>query len=286
MIDSDWHGRKGLPPKGGNLRQFFPGVGHTWHDRPGRELFARARLARLGALACGRGEILVGRGWRRADAGLMSEWILAMETCVPRASLVLAQDGEVLVQAEFESERSQEVDLFEPLEQVLLSLPEEEKLDGVLVGTGPGSYNGARVGIAAAQAVAQVNDAWVAGRCSFEGVAEVETGSALAVGDARRGGFFTLPLEEGRVAGEVALHEAETFQEKLVGFSGKLVTFESVARLSLPENLAARVRLVEPGAAGLLARWLGRSVEEREALKGGVIEAFYLRTPHITKGKK
>lgn len=222
----------------------------------------------------------------RGDSTGVSEWILAMETCVPQASLVLARGAEVMARAGFVSERSQEVDLFEPLQKILGKLPAGEKLGQVLVGTGPGSYNGARVGIAAGQAVAQIHGAQVAGPCSFEGVVEMGSENVLAVGDARRGSFFTLLLEDGLVAGEVELLEAVDFQKKLMEFKGGLVSFEAVERLGLTKELAERVEVVVPTAECLLKNWFRRGEGERESLNGGLIEAFYLRAPHITRAKE
>ena len=197
-----------------------------------------------------------------------------METSVPEATLLLARGESIVAQGKFVSERSQEVDLFGPLADVLAALPEGAQLAHIVVGTGPGSYNGARVGIAAAQAVAQVHGCPVAGLCSFEGVPGLE----WAVGDARRGSFFIM-----KAGGEPELLSPEEFRIRLAQCDGRKGTFESVSRLESPE---IEIEEVSPTAEGLLTSWLARSADEQAAICAIPAEAFYLRPPHITVSKK
>jgi len=154
-------------------------------------------------------------------------WVFALETSVVRAHLILAHGDQVIARETFTSERSQEVDLFEPLEQILSHLPVEEVISTVVVGTGPGSYNGARVGIAVAQALAQRYDCDVVGLCSFEGVAELSEGG-YAVGDARRGSFFYVPSHQGKVSQEAKLLGKDEFEAWMRTHHEKMVTFEPV----------------------------------------------------------
>ncbi len=209
--------------------------------------------------------------------------ILALETSVTQATLILADESGVRARKSFQSERSQECDLFGPLQEILGNLSDNEKLSAIVIGTGPGSYNGARVGIAAVQAIAQVHGCRVAGLCSFEGVAEVENHDTVwAVGDARRGSYFLMPVENGRAQTPPRLLEEEQFLAELAHCDGPKVTFES------PERLPEGVDCVESqsSAEGLLNAWLARSPAEQEHLLNASVEAFYLRPPHITKSKK
>lgn len=210
-------------------------------------------------------------------------WLLALETSVTRATLALARNGTVVGERSFTSERSQECDLFPPLQALLGELPAGESLATIIVGTGPGSYNGARVGIAAAQAVASIHGCPVAGLCSFEGVdLALKHPAVWAVGDARRGSFFILPLQQGRPQLPPQLLDEEDFRETTQGLAGPLITFESLDRL--PSGTAARES--RSTAQGLLRAWLTRSADEQKILSTAETEAFYLRPPHITKSKK
>ncbi|MGJ8695427.1 MAG: hypothetical protein ACSHYF_03860 [Verrucomicrobiaceae bacterium] len=202
------------------------------------------------------------------------QWTLAMETSVPQATLALACNGVISARAEFTSERSQEVDLFAPLEQILGQLPTGQTLSAIIVGTGPGSYNGARVGIASAQAIAQVHHCGVAGLCSFEGVPDLQ----WAVGDARRDSFFIMP-----VGAEPELLDHQKFLTRLDQLNGPIGTFEPLARLRLTGQ---PVTQVTPTAETLLQAWEKRSVDQQAALLAIPPEAYYLRPPHITVSKK
>ena len=215
---------------------------------------------------------------------MSSEWILVLETSVTEASLVLACDGEIHARSSFTSERSQEVDLFPPLQEILSSLPSTERLSTIIIGTGPGSYNGARVGIAAAQAIAQTHQCSVAGLCSFEGVTQIRNSlQAWAIGDARRGSFFIMEILNGKSTSKPDLLEHSEFLDRLASCDGPIATFENPDRLKLPDGHS--VIEASSTAEVLLESWLSRSSEEKDALLKIPVEAFYLRPPHITKAK-
>lgn len=205
---------------------------------------------------------------------MSNQWTLVLETSVPQATLLLACGDEIITRAEFSSERSQEVDLFSPLTEILTSLPDGQSLSAVVIGTGPGSYNGARVGIAAGQAIAQAHGCGVAGLCSFEGVPELK----WAVGDARRGSFFMMEIGK-----EPELLEHEEFLARLSRCEGMKGSFEPVEKLKLGDQ---EVKQVTPTSEGLLAAWRSRSEGEKKQIMQTPAEAFYLRPPHITVSKK
>ncbi len=214
---------------------------------------------------------------------MTTDWILTLETSVTNATLLLAKNGQVFAQSSFTSERSQECDLYAPLQDLLSKMPEDARLSAIVIGTGPGSYNGARVGIATAQAIAQVHHCRVAGLCSFEGVPEIlENENACAIGDARRGAYFLIPFMNGGHQTPPQLLEEEAFLKALANYPGPKVTFES------PDRLPTAIDCTQSHstAEGLLKAWLHRSESEKEALLNTPTEAFYLRPPHITKSKK
>jgi tRNA threonylcarbamoyl adenosine modification protein YeaZ len=205
------------------------------------------------------------------------EWLLVLETSVTNATLLLSRNGEIFAERAFSSERSQECDLFPPLRDLLDELPAGESLSAIIIGTGPGSYNGARVGIATAQALAQTHQCRVAGLCSFEAIE-----ASWAIGDARRGSYFLLPLVKGRAQIPPELLEEQEFLTRLAICEGPRVTFESPDRL--PGGI--EVTQAESTATGLLKSWLTRTPGEQTVLFNTPTEAFYLRPPHITKPKK
>ena len=80
------------------------------------------------------------------------EAILAIETSTRQGSVALRLGGRVEFAETFASQRSHNSQLFAPLEKALEIA--ERRITLVVVGTGPGSYTGARIGIAAGQGVA------------------------------------------------------------------------------------------------------------------------------------
>jgi tRNA threonylcarbamoyl adenosine modification protein YeaZ len=71
-------------------------------------------------------------------------------------------------------------------------------LDGIAVGTGPGSFTSIRIGLAAARALALALDVPVAGVSTLDALAAGAPG-AMPVIDARRGEVFALVDGEARV---------------------------------------------------------------------------------------
>lgn len=95
-----------------------------------------------------------------------------------------------IVTEKFESHRQQNKLLFPALEK-LLKGEENNSIDLIIVGTGPGSYNGSRIAIAAAQGLAIAYQCPVVAICSFLGTRlAAENELSYAIGDARRGSFF------------------------------------------------------------------------------------------------
>ena len=217
-------------------------------------------------------------------------WQLGIESSAPRASLALVRNGSLVAERVVEASRNHSTVLGAPLAEVLAELPEREALAEVVIATGPGSYNGARVGIAAGQGVALVHGCAAVGLPSLEAVPQVrEGGSGLALGDARRGSFFVLALEGGRVRGEPELLEHEAFLRRAETAREEgawLCSLEDPARLRLPGALEREVRWATPEARLVLAAWDSRSSVERDRLRETPPQPFYLRPPHITEPRK
>src|SRR5690606_11782041 len=101
-------------------------------------------------------------------------------------------------------DRSHNSGLFGPLRRALAELGDGERLAAVVIGTGPGSYSGTRVGIAAGQGVALVHGCPAVGLPSLLAVPAASTPS-LAIGDARRGSGWWAEIDPSRATVEPLL---------------------------------------------------------------------------------
>lgn len=154
-------------------------------------------------------------------------------------------------------------------------------LDRVIVGIGPGSYTGLRVGIATAQGLARASDAPLLGISSFEALAfgALAPGEEAAVAlDARAGRFYFARYR--RLASEVEVLEpprallADELREAL-GSSTIVLAEEGLAEAAgIDGPTRSRVRTnALPRAGALLALGMGRPLPE-SALSA--VEPLYL----------
>jgi tRNA threonylcarbamoyladenosine biosynthesis protein TsaB len=112
---------------------------------------------------------------------------LAFDTATSAATTALVRDGDVLGEAV-----SRAVRVLEDADGLLRSSGVERgELTGIVVGTGPGSFTGMRLGLAAARGLALALDVPVAGVSTLEALAAGAPG-AVPVVDAGRREVFTL----------------------------------------------------------------------------------------------
>lgn len=221
----------------------------------------------------------------------MSEgYVLAIESSAPEASVALGFGGGLAFARSVAAGRKPSEVLMNPLAEALAGIPEGQDLAVVVIGTGPGSYNGARVAIAAGQGIGMVRGCQVVGISSLEALETTRAGGrCLAIGDARRGAMFVVRLEEGRVVGETELLEPEDLVgrvEAAVEEGYGVVTLEEVGRLLLPGTLEGEVRQELPTASLLLDAWKATGEEQQVALRDVPPEPFYLREAYVTTPKK
>lgn len=213
---------------------------------------------------------------------------LAIETSVRSATVAVGDASGVLASEAFESDRSHNSVLFGPLARVLEPV-DVARLAVVLVGTGPGSYSGTRVGIAAGQGVAIIAACPAVGVPSMLATPEARAGGvSLAVGDARRGGWWLARVEEGRVTAPPAIMAHEAFAREVaaaVAAGLPVVAFDPVERLRLDPGVAARLVPARPSARILLEWWARRGDGERAAFAAEALQPVYLRPPHVTRAK-
>ena len=214
---------------------------------------------------------------------------LVLETSTPHASLATIEPDGRLEQREFTSDRSHNAVLFSPLKE-LLDAREAGEIGLVLVGSGPGSYSGTRVGIAAAQGVAIASGCPAVAVPSILAVASAEGGAAcVAIGDARRGSFWTARMEHSRLLAEPELTDAGGLAAivlESVTAGIPIFTFEDPARFPLPPELLGQVRLEFPNAERLWRAWELTDPQTRDQWTRETPQPIYLKPPHITPAKR
>jgi tRNA threonylcarbamoyladenosine biosynthesis protein TsaB len=145
---------------------------------------------------------------------------LAFDTATSAATTALVRDGDVLGEAV-----SRAVRVLEDADELLrASGVERSELTSIVVGTGPGSFTGMRLGLATARGLALALELPVAGVCTLDALAAGGPGAAPIV-DAGRREVFTLvdgrpvvcaPQEvpAGLCVGDGALRYREVLEER------------------------------------------------------------------------
>ncbi len=194
--------------------------------------------------------------------------ILALETSTAQGAVVLRREADLLFEHTFSADRSHNSQLFQPLGDALgIARP-----DLIVVGTGPGSYTGVRVSLAAALGLGLAFGVPVIGLPSLAAFDSPE--ECQIVGDARRGAFFLAIVRRGKLVGEPEVASQEEIVAKL---TGPLFTLDSTP---LPFGNATPV---QPSARILAAQAAAISAEEIAALAATTPEPLYLRPPFITQ---
>lgn len=213
---------------------------------------------------------------------------LVLETSTPFASVATIEPDGRWVQREFTSDRRHNAILFGPLKE-LLDARESLEIGLVLVGSGPGSYSGTRVGIAAAQGVAIAAGCPAVAVPSILAVPAAENGAAcLAIGDARRGGFWTARLVDSRLVTDPELTDAaglEGIVREAVRAGVPVISFEEPGRFPLAPELRERIRLEFPSAQRLSRVWAATDAATRDRWTRAAPQPIYLKPPHITPAK-
>ena len=145
---------------------------------------------------------------------------LAFDTATSAATTALVRDGEVLGEAV-----SRAVRVLEDADALLrASGIDRSELTGIVVGTGPGSFTGMRLGLAAARGLALALDLPVAGVSTLDALAAGAPG-AVPVVDAGRREVFALvdgepvvcapkELAGGLCVGDGALRYREVLEQR------------------------------------------------------------------------
>ncbi len=196
--------------------------------------------------------------------------LLAIETSVACASLCLYKEKGIAFSTRWEAGRNHDAHLFPALSQAFELLGENQKLDYILVGAGPGSYGGVRVALAAGVGIATVTGAKLVAVESWAQLAEKD---ACIIADARRGGW-TVRFPDSSI--EVLS------PEEISRLDYPLYSTEKpgVARGCGISNI--RKEGLVPTAEGIVSTWLAMNADAQQELLAKPAEPIYVRPPHIT----
>lgn len=218
---------------------------------------------------------------------MAAPYTLILETATPHASLGLAGADGAWLSRDFQSDRHHNALIFAPLAELLDGIAPDQ-IGLVLVGSGPGSYSGTRVGIAAAQGVAIAAGCRAVALPSLLGSPGAAT-DCLFVGDARRGAFWTARCTSGMLEHEPELLDEPAFVSRLAHAATNgipIASFEDPARFPLPAEIATNIGREIPTAQGLWQAWLRAAENTREAWCTPPPQPIYLKPPHITAPKR
>lgn len=189
--------------------------------------------------------------------------ILALDCSASRASVALVSRGHVVKEIQAEAPRGRGGALFTALEEIM---GEVKDLERIVIGIGPGSYNGIRSALAAGWGIAAVRGVPVVGVSSLLGLS---TGSYVAVGDARRGQYYWAVVEQGAFVEEPVLLEAAELPTALARFP------------ALPRYVPALIPAIPEGEVILPAAVLLASVGATAAPAAELPEPLYLKPAYI-----
>lgn len=196
--------------------------------------------------------------------------VLAFDCSAARGSVAVVENGTTLYAEDFPIPRGRGSEFFAALDRAVGATG---RADRIAVGVGPGSYNGLRTAVAAAEGL---HLAWGAPRVGVISPRALPAGGAedfFVLGDAR-GGMLWLARMTGRlVAEEFALRPAAEVR-------ARLDEHPDVPRLATtPLADFPEAEVCAPDAA-ILAQ-----LAVFETPSGNAVEPFYLKPAHITKAK-
>ncbi len=208
-------------------------------------------------------------------------FFLALDCSTSTGGVALARGEDVgslrvVRRMEFAAGKGRGGELFTALEQAMREVRSTgERLGGVVVGLGPGSFSGVRQSIAAAVGLAASTGAWLGGVPSVVAVRDLPRRYQV-VGDARRGAFYHTAVRDGVcVSGPELIPDAAALEVLLAQRPDWPVRIMETA---LPGGLLADALVTGIDAGGLFA-------VPRETHRSAPLEPIYLRPVSITLPK-
>jgi tRNA threonylcarbamoyladenosine biosynthesis protein TsaB len=206
---------------------------------------------------------------------MIEHTVLALDLSSPRGVIAVVRGDAVLFETSFQSERSHNAQVFPPLKEALGIIGEDKAV--IAVGTGPGSYTGVRISIAAVQGVALSRGWPVVGLPSL---VTANLPQYHILGDARRGAFYTATVSAGQLVSPPLIQTGEQAVAE-ISKGGKWISFDVK-----PPTIDAEIECLQPDArvlGNLVSHW---SEEEVESSANALLEPIYLQEAFITIAKK
>ena len=223
---------------------------------------------------------------------------LAIDTVSGNASIALSHKGEIVAELTWQSAKNHTVELTPNLARLLCQARIEPKyLEAIIVGKGPGSFNGLRVGMSIAKGMAFALHIVLLGISNLEAKAyplaytglplcpihQVSRGGVAAALYQQKGNVWHC-LREEQLSTVSALCQ-QLQQETL--FCGEVS--QEIAN-ELEQNLGKRAIIARDsnnlGGASSLARLGWQRLGKGEYDDPVTLQPLYLRPPNITKSKR
>ena len=135
---------------------------------------------------------------------------LAFDTCCGRFSIALFKEKELVQHYLEHTHNQQSKDLISRIRELLaqseLSIA---KIDNIIITLGPGSFTGVRIGMAAAQGMALINNTKLIGISTMEALAYMQDGDIITVLEAGRGYYYAQLFHEQVVRSKIWLADSE-----------------------------------------------------------------------------
>jgi tRNA threonylcarbamoyladenosine biosynthesis protein TsaB len=135
---------------------------------------------------------------------------LAFDTCCGRFSIALFNDEELVHHYLEHNHNQQSKDLISRIKELLaqskLSVTE---LDNIIITLGPGSFTGARIGMAAAQGMSLIKNTKLIGISTMDALAYMQNGDVITVLEAGRGQYYAQLFHEQIPKSEIWLASSE-----------------------------------------------------------------------------
>ena len=217
--------------------------------------------------------------------------VLAIDTSTLVSSVAVATKGKVLAELTLQTKLTHSEVLMPHIKQILeMTKLEKEKLEGIAIGIGPGSFTGLRIGLATAKTIAYTLDIPIVGVSTLAALAynyPVPDVYIVPMLDAQKGNAYVASYTwENGVLHEVGapavknfddiLEKAQTVDKKVI-FLGEVAVKNAARILEIGGNIIlAQPHMIMPRAASVAMLGLERlAVGDADPVMG--LEPLYIR---------